>query len=175
VVYRDGTSKLFYFKYQIEGSDEFLEVATARPETMFADVALFVNPKDQRYKKYINKNVVNPINNKLLKVYKDTYVDMEFASGVMKCTPAHDFNDYKLAEKHKITDFVSVLNVDGTLNNHAISTKNNYANIERLAARKLIVDELKQNGSLIKVKEYKNKIAYSERSGEIVEPLLSKQ
>jgi valyl-tRNA synthetase len=142
---------------------------------MFVDIAVFVNPKDKRYSKYINKMVINPINGEPLKVYGDSYVDMKFGTGAMKCTPAHDFNDYQLAIKHKITDYQSVMNEDGTLNEKAHSSNSSFVGVDRLIARDAIVNEMQSNGLLLRVEEHKNEIGYSERSGEIVEPLLSKQ
>jgi valyl-tRNA synthetase len=159
----------------VENSREFIEVATTRPETMFVDVAVFVNPKDKRYRKYINKTVINPINNQPLKVYGDNYVEMKFGTGAMKCTPAHDFNDYQLAIKHNIKNYYSVMNEDGTLNEKARSTNNTYIGVDRLIARDAIVKEMQENNLIVKIEEHKNEIGYSERSGEIVEPLLSKQ
>ncbi|MDR0674785.1 MAG: valine--tRNA ligase [Mycoplasmataceae bacterium] len=175
VVHRENITKLYYFKYMVENSREFIEVATTRPETMFVDVAVFVNPKDKRYRKYINKTVINPINNQPLKVYGDNYVEMKFGTGAMKCTPAHDFNDYQLAIKHNIKNYYSVMNEDGTLNEKARSTNNTYIGVDRLIARDAIVKEMQENNLIVKIEEHKNEIGYSERSGEIVEPLLSKQ
>jgi valyl-tRNA synthetase len=175
VIYRENATKMYYFKYMIANTDQYIEVATTRPETMFVDVAVFVNPRDKRYRKYINKTVINPINGQSLKVYGDSYVNIEFGTGAMKCTPAHDFNDYQLAIKHHINDYQSVMNEDGTLNENARSINNAYTGIDRLIARDAIVQEMQENGLVIKIEEYKNETGYSERSGEIIEPLLSKQ
>jgi valyl-tRNA synthetase len=142
---------------------------------MFTDVAVFVNPKDKKYKKIIGKFLINPINGQPLKVYADAYVDMGFGTGVMRCTPAHDFADYQLAIKHGITEYNSVINFDGTLNNYARTPENRYVGIDRLVARNDIVNEIKKHGLLIKVEDHNNEIAYSERSGAIIEPLLSEQ
>jgi valyl-tRNA synthetase len=159
----------------IVGSKNFITVATTRPETMFGDVAVFVNPKDKKYQKSIGKFVINPINGEQLKIMVDSYVDMKFGTGAMKCTPAHDFNDYQLAIKHKITGYKSIINEDGTLNAEAKSIENSYAGVDRLIARDAIVGEMQQRNLLIKSEEHKNEVSYSERSGEVVEPLLSKQ
>jgi valyl-tRNA synthetase len=175
VIHRESVSKMYYFKYMVKDTKNFIEVATTRPETMFVDVAVFVNPKDKRYRKYIGKTVINPINGEPLKVYGDTYVDMKFGTGAMKCTPAHDFNDYQLAIKHKITDYKTVMHLDGTLNEFARSAGNTFTGVDRLIARDSIVSEMQSNGLLIKTEEHKNEVGYSERSGEIVEPLLSEQ
>lgn len=175
VFYKETKSKMYYFKYYIHGTKDFLSVATTRPETMFGDTNLVINPKDKRYKKYLNKYAINPANNQKLLIIGDEYVDMEFGTGVMKCTPAHDFNDYELAKRHNIENYHSIMNDDGTLNKYCVINKTSYNNIERLQARKLIVDQLKSLGLLIKIEEHNNSIGYSERTGEVVEPLLSKQ
>jgi valyl-tRNA synthetase len=159
----------------IDGTKDFITIATTRPETMFVDAAVFINPKDKRYKQFVGKYVINPVNGQKLKVYQDNYVDMKFGTGAMKCTPAHDFNDYGLALKHKITGYKSVINDDGTLNELAKSTQNNFADLDRLVARDGIVADIQANNLLIKVENHNNEIGYSERTGEIVEPLLSEQ
>jgi valyl-tRNA synthetase len=159
----------------LRDSNEFLSVATTRPETMFVDTCVFINPKDKRYTKYIGKTVINPINNKPLLVMTDTYIDPQFGTGVMKCTPAHDFNDYQLALKHKIKDYQSVINPDGTLNQFAKTLHHNYQGQDRISVRQQIVTDMQQDGLLIKVDDHVSEIGYSERTNEIVEPLLSKQ
>jgi valyl-tRNA synthetase len=175
VVHREAASQMYFFKYMVDGSKDFITVATTRPETMFVDVAVFINPKDKRYKKYLGKNVINPINGQKLKIYQDNYVDMKFGTGAMKCTPAHDFNDYQLAIKHQINDYQSVMNVDGTLNELAKTSSNSYAGIDRLIARGSIVNDIKNNNLLIKIENHTNEVGYSERTGEVVEPMLSEQ
>jgi valyl-tRNA synthetase len=166
---------MYYFKYVVEGTKDFITIATTRPETMFVDAAVFVNPKDKRYKQYVGKYVINPVNGQKLEVYQDNYVDMKFGTGAMKCTPAHDFNDYELAFKHKITGYKSVISDDGTLNELAKSTQNSFADLDRLVARDGIVADIQANNLLIKVENHNNKIGYSERTGEVIEPLLSEQ
>jgi valyl-tRNA synthetase len=166
---------MYHFKYQVTNTNEFIKVATTRPETMFVDVAVFVNPNDERYKKYINMQVINPINDKLIPILTDTYVDSSFGTGAMKCTPAHDFNDYKLAIKYQIECYQSVINQDGTLNENANLGEISLKGIDRLQARNKIVEYIKSKGLLIKTEDYENEIGYSERTGEIVEPLLSEQ
>jgi valyl-tRNA synthetase len=166
---------MYYFKYIVEGSKDSIIVATTRPETMFVDVAVFVNPKDKRYAELVGKHVINPINGQKLKVMADSYVDMKFGTGVMKCTPAHDFNDYQLAIKHNIKNYETVMNPDGTLNNKAKTMSHVYEGQDRLRARPQIVQDIKNAGLLIKTEDHANEIGYSERSGEVVEPLLSMQ
>lgn len=175
VFYKQTKSKMYYFKYFIDGTNDFLIVATTRPETMFGDTNLVINPNDKRYKKYLNKYAINPVNNKKLLIIGDEYVDMKFGTGVMKCTPAHDFNDYELAKRHNIKNYYSIMNDDGTLNKYCSINKTSYANIDRLKARELIVQQLKSLNLLVKVEDYINNIGYSERTGEVVEPLISKQ
>lgn len=176
VINKQTKSKMYYFKYWLEDHSLFLEVATTRPETMFGDICLVVNPNDRRYQKYINKKVINPINKKLIPIITDEYVDLNFGTGVMKCTPAHDFNDYAIAKRHNITNYSNVMNYDGTLNKNAVDFNDkSYENIERFKAREIIVDLLEKSHNLIKIENHDNNIGYSERTNVIVEPLLSKQ
>ncbi|GHU32807.1 hypothetical protein FACS1894166_06890 [Bacilli bacterium] len=175
VIHRQTESKMFYFKYLIEGSKDFITVATTRPETMFVDVAVFVNPKDKRYTKLVNKHVINPINGQKLKVLSDSYVDVKFGTGAMKCTPAHDFNDYQLALKHNLRNYETVMNHDGTLNDKSKTMSHSYQGQDRLKARLQIVEDIKEAGLLIKIEDHVSDIGYSERTGEVVEPLLSMQ
>jgi valyl-tRNA synthetase len=166
---------MYYFKYFVKDSLEFVVVATTRPETMFVDTNVFVNPDDERYKHIIGKYLINPINDEPLLVLADKYIDKEFGTGVMKCTPAHDFNDYKLANTHKITNFKSTINYDGTLNENAKTTLFDFQGIDRLTARPLIVEAIEKKGLLVKIEDHESQIGYSERTNEVVEPLLSKQ
>jgi valyl-tRNA synthetase len=170
VIHKPTTSKMYYCKYILHNHTTFLPVATTRPETMFGDVCLFVNPRDTRYTKFINQEVINPVNQQLIKVFADSYVDMNFGTGVMKCTPAHDFNDYQLAQKHHL-QYHSIMSPNGQLNQYAKP----YDGLDRLQAREKIIDDLSKQNLLIKVDTINNEIGYSERTGEIVEPLLSKQ
>ncbi len=161
---------LYNIKYEVENSSKTLIVSTSRPETMFGDVALVVNSNDERYKEFIGKSAINPINNQKIPIIADNYVDIEFGSGVMKITPAHDFNDYELGKKHNL-GFVNILNKNGTLN----SVAGIYEGIDRLEARKQIVKEFEKKGIIDSIKEYKSIIPISERSGSVVEPYLSSQ
>lgn len=163
-------SKIYNIKYKFENSNEFIVVATTRPETMFGDVALFINPNDNRYKKHINKYVINPLNNKKMIILSDEYVDMKFGTGVLKVTPAHDFFDYDLAKKYDL-DVINIMNLDGTLNEKCT----NWIGVDRFEARELIIDYFKKNDILFSIENYKNNIGFSERSGAIVEPMISNQ
>jgi valyl-tRNA synthetase len=154
----------------VDDKTKYLEVATTRPETMFGDVALFVHPEDKRYKDFINKEVINPSNNKVLKVMADEYVDIEFGTGVLKVTPGHDFNDYELGKKYKL-EMPSCIGKDGKIT----SLGGKYEGKDRLIVRKELVKEFKANKILIKEEDHKHQVGHSSRSNAIIEPILSKQ
>ncbi|WFQ96161.1 valyl-tRNA synthetase [Mycoplasma feriruminatoris] len=170
VIYKETQSKMYYFKYMLEDSNEFLTVATTRPETMFADQCLVVNPNDTRYQKYINKKVINPVNKQIIPIISDEYVDIEFGTGVMKCTPAHDLNDYHLGIKHNL-DMPICLNIDGTVN----QLGKKYQGLDRFVARKQIVENAIKENLFVKQEDIINQVGFSERSNAIVEPYLSDQ
>ena len=172
VIYSPIKTNLYYFKYfSTEDKNSDIEVATTRPETMFGDVCIFVNPNDKRYQKFIGKTVYNPVNNSHLKIIADKYIEIDFGTGAMKCTPAHDFNDYELAQKHGL-EKINIMNPDGTMNDKC----GKYAGLDRLICRKKLIEELSQNGYLSKIDEnYETQIGKSERTGEIIEPYLSLQ
>lgn len=161
---------LWHIKYPIENSTEFVTVATTRPETMLGDTAVCVHPNDDRYKNIIGKNVILPLLNKKIKVIADDYVDKEFGSGVVKITPAHDFNDYEIGKRHKL-EFINILNTNGTLNEKAGS----YKGLSTKEARKKVLEDLTQQGLLVKEEPHQNTIPVSERSGTVIEPFLSQQ
>jgi len=172
VIRKETNSKMWYFKYLNPNHPEFfLEIATTRPETMFVDTNIVVNPKDPRYAKYIGSSFLNPINGQPLEVIGDEEIDIEFGTGVMKLTPAHDFLDNKIAQKHNITNYQSCIDLDGKLNSFA----GQFEGKDRLEARKDIVEFIKQKGLLIKEESRINNVGYSERSGEVVEPLMTMQ
>ncbi len=176
VVYKETNSKMYYFKYWLEDKPEFLTVATTRPETMFGDVCLVINPKDKKNAKNIGKRAFNPVNNQLLNIIGDDYVELGFGTGIMKCTPAHDFNDYNLTKKHNITNYHNVFNPNGTLNKLCVGASGkNYDGLPTKIARKQVVEVLKQRDLVVKVEDIVNNIGYSERTGTVVEPFLSKQ
>ena len=171
VIYQEDKGKFYYFKYWLEDKKEFLTIATTRPETMFGDQAVVVNDKDKRYLKYIGKKVFNPANNELLEVIGDSYVDPSFGTGVMKCTPASDPNDFEIAKRHNLK-FVKTMNDDATLNDNV---PKKYVGLNRFEARKRLVEDIKQEGNLIKIEDITHNVGHSERSHTVVEPMLSKQ
>ena len=170
VVYQDDPGKMYYFKYYIEGTHDFLTVATTRPETMFGDVCVVVNPKDERYKNVVGKKVINPANGELLPIIEDSYVDVEFGTGAMKCTPAHDPNDFKIGQKYGFPHPIC-MNDDATMN----SLAGKYQGMDRYTCRDKLVEEIKSNGCLIKIEDIVHQVGHSERSHTVVEPMLSKQ
>lgn len=164
-------SKMYYIKYYYESNKkEYLTIATTRPETIFVDECVFVNPRDNRYKNKINQKILNPLTSKAIPILTDDYVDKNFGTGAMKCTPAHDFNDYELGIKHKL-NIESCINLDGKMNDKA----NQFKGMDRLEARIKVAQYLKDNGLLVKIEDIKSVVEHSERTNEIVEPLLSEQ
>ena len=170
VLYKEIDSKLFHISYQIENENEKVVVATTRPETILGDTAICVNPKDKRYSNLVGKNVYVPLINRKIPIISDEYVDMEFGTGALKITPAHDINDYEIGYRHKL-ETIDILNNDGTLNEKAKL----FVGTDRFKARELIVEELKQNNHLVKIENHKNKVGFSERTNSIIEPKLSIQ
>ncbi len=170
VIYKESQTKMYYFKYYNESKTKYLVVATSRPETMFGDVCLVINPNDSRYDWVKNEKFINPANNELLPVIFDEYIDIEFGTGVMKCTPAHDFNDNALAKKHNLK-LINILNPDGTMN--VVCGK--YENLDRFECRDKLVNEINKNELLEKIETINNQLPYSERTGVIIEPFLSLQ
>ena len=170
VVYENDPGKFYYFKYNVVGSDEYLIVATTRPETMFGDTAVFVNPSDERYKHLIGKKVINPANHEPLPLMADEYVDIEFGTGAMKCTPAHDPNDFALANKYGM-EKIRCMDLDAKMNEVA----GVYVGMDRYECRDKLVEQIKAEGNLIKIEDITHQVGHSERSGSVVEPTLSKQ
>ena len=170
VVYKEIEGNMYYFRYYIENTKDYIIVGTTRPETMFGDVAVFVNPKDKRYQHLKGKKVYNPANGDLLPILFDEYVDIDFATGAMKCTPAHDPNDYLLGEKYHLEQIVC-MNLDATMNQKA----GQYEDMDRFACREALVEALKQKGLVEKIEKILHQVGHSERSDAIVEPTLSKQ
>ena len=171
VIQQDVQSQLYYIKYPIENSQDFITIATTRPETMMGDTAIAVNPKDNRYKNLIGKLVTIPIVNRKIKIIKDNYADPEQGTGAVKITPAHDFNDYLVGKRNKL-EIINILNKDGTINEKGISS---YQGLDRFEARKQLVKELKEKNFLDKIEAIKNKVPYGDRSNTIIEPLLTEQ
>ena len=170
VIYKDVPGAFYHIKYFIEGTNDYLEVATTRPETLFGDTAVAVNPNDERYKDLIGKNVVLPIVNKLIPIIGDEHADPEFGTGIVKITPAHDPNDFEVGNRHNLERII-VINPDGTMNENALV----YNGLDRFLCRKKLVEDLKNSGLLISIEEITHSVGHSERTGVMVEPYLSKQ
>ena len=170
VNYVEEDSSLYYIKYLIEDSDIDLQIATTRPETLFGDTAICVNPNDDRYKEIIGKNAIVPICNRRVPIISDPYVDLEFGTGCLKVTPAHDINDYNLGIKHNL-DTIDIFNEDAKLNSNGL----HYEGKDRFIVRKEIEAELKKNDLLIKKENYLHNVGRSERTNAVIEPRLSKQ
>ncbi len=171
VLYKEVNSKLFFVRYKIENSeDDWLTIATTRPETILGDSAICVNPTDERYKKYIGKNVIVPIVNRVIPIIADEYVEMDFGTGCLKVTPAHDTNDYDLGKKYNL-ETIDIFNANGTLNTHGL----HYDGQDRFDVRKLIEKELDEKGYLVKTEDHVNKVGFSERTNAVIEPRLSLQ
>ena len=170
VIHKDVNSKLYHIDYNIEGGNEKITIATTRPETILGDSAICVNPNDERYKHLKGKNAIIPIIKRKIPIIFDEYVDMEFGTGALKITPAHDINDYKLGYKHGL-ETIDILNDNGTLSEAATI----YVGKDRFKVREEITEDLKTIGHLVKTEKYQNKIGFSERTDTIIEPKLSMQ
>lgn len=168
--YKDQNTKLWHILYRFEQGNGGIVVATTRPETLFGDTAVAVNPKDKRYQAMIGKNVILPIVNKPIPIIADEYCEMDFGTGAVKITPAHDPNDYDMGLRHNL-EIVSVIDDDGKLNEHA----GKFAGMDRIEARKPIEEELSRLGVLVKVENYKNKVGHCCRCGSLTEPKVSEQ
>jgi len=170
VIYKDDEGAFYHLKYFIEDSEEYLEVATTRPETLFGDTAVAVNPDDDRYKHLIGKNVVLPVLGKLIPIVGDEHADMEFGTGVVKITPAHDPNDFEVGNRHNL-ERVVVMNEDATMNENA----GKYCGMTREECREALVKDLTASGILIEIEKMTHSVGHSERTDAVVEPYLSKQ
>lgn len=170
VEYKDVTGKMYHIKYALAGTDDFLVIATQRPETIMADVAVCAHPDDERYQSLKGKQALIPLINKSIPVIFDEYVEKDFGSGLLKITPAHDINDFNIGLKHKLP-VINILDDDGALNKEAQI----YVGEDRFAAREKIVDELRQKRLLIKEEEYPTRMGYSQRTQSVVEPRISTQ
>jgi len=168
---REVNSKLYYINYPIEGTGEFITIATTRPETMLGDTAVAVNAKDQRYKKFVGKNVILPLVGRKIKIITDDYADPEQGSGAVKITPAHDFNDYEVGVRNKL-EILNVFTDDGKINKKAPSE---FVGLDRFQARKKILTSLTEKQLLVKEENIKNKVPYGDRSNSIIEPYLTEQ
>ena len=170
VVYEEQAGHFWHINYPVVGSDEMVEIATTRPETMLGDTAVAVNPKDERYTHLIGKKVILPIVNKEIPVVADEYVDMEFGTGVVKITPAHDPNDFEVGKRHNLEQII-VMNDDGTINENG----GKYAGMDRYEARKAIVEELKELGLLVKIEDHVHNVGTHDRCKTTVEPMMKLQ
>lgn len=170
VIYKEVKGAFYHIKYFIEGTSKFLEVATTRPETLFGDTAVAVNPNDERYKDLIGKNVILPLVNKLIPIIPDEHADPEFGTGIVKITPAHDPNDFEVGNRHNLERIVCI-NPDGTMNENALEFKG----LDRFIAREKLIEKLKEEDLLISIEEITHNVGHSERSGVMIEPYLSKQ
>ncbi len=170
VIYKEKNGKLYHLKYQVDGTDQYIVVATTRPETIFGDTAVCIHPEDERYQWLKDKEVIVPIVNRKIKIIQDDYVDLEFGTGCLKVTPAHDLNDYNLGTKHNL-DFIDIFTDDAKLNENGL----HYQGMDRFKVRKEIEKELEEKGLLEKVENYTNNVGTSERTGVIIEPKISDQ
>ena len=171
VIYKELQSKLYYVRYQIEGEEnEYITIATTRPETILGDTAICMHPEDERYAKYKGKRAIVPVVNRSIPLIYDEYVEREFGTGALKITPAHDINDYNLGIKHHL-ETINIFNDNGTLNENAQFL----VGMDRFEARKAIIPLLEEGGNLVKIEDYTNKVGFSERTNEVIEPKLSLQ
>ena len=171
VIYKEEQSKLYYVRYAVEGEeDSFVTIATTRPETILGDTAVCINPEDERFAHLKGKKVIVPLVNRVVPIIEDDYVDMEFGTGCLKITPAHDENDYEIGKRHHLAT-IDILNPDGTTSEAAQF----YVGEDRFEVRKKIVEDLKAAGNLVKIEDYTNKVGYSERTDVVIEPRLSLQ
>lgn len=170
VFYKEVQSKLYYIRYQIEGADNCITIATTRPETILGDTAICVHPEDERFAAFYGKKALVPLINRPIPIIIDEYVDREFGTGALKITPAHDINDYNLGLKHKLPS-IDIFNDNGTLSEAASLL----VGMDRFDARKAIIPMLEEAGNIVKIEEYVNKVGYSERTDAVIEPKISLQ
>ena len=170
VIHLEQQGNLYYLKYKIEGSDETVTIATTRPETILGDTAICINPNDERFEHLKGKKAIVPLVNRVIPIIEDEYVDVEFGTGCLKVTPAHDINDKEIGERHNL-EVIDIFNDDATLNSYGL----HYQGKDRFVARKEMVKELEELGFLVKTEIHINKIGTSERTGAVIEPKLSDQ
>ena len=168
---REVNSKIYYIQYPIEGSSDFITIATTRPETMLGDTAIAVNPKDDRFKHLVGKFVTVPIVGRKIKIIEDDYADPEMGTGALKITPAHDFNDYEVGQRNNL-EIINIFTEGGKVNENA---PKEYIGLDRFEARKRILKELKEKEFFVKEENIKNKVPYGDRSNSIIEPFLTEQ
>ena len=170
VIHKEVPGKLYYLRYKVEGEEDFITIATTRPETILGDTAVCVHPDDERFKKFHGKKVIVPLVNRAIPIIKDEYVDREFGTGALKITPAHDINDYEIGIKHKL-ETIDIFNDDGTLNEAA----GLFIGKDRFVVQKEIIPELEKAGNLVKIEDYSHNVGFSERTNAVIEPKLSLQ
>ena len=170
VIYKEEKSKLYYLRYKIVGEEDYITIATTRPETILGDSAVCVNPNDPRFTHLAGKRCIVPLVNREIPIIQDEYVDMEFGTGALKITPAHDINDYEIGYKHQL-ETIDIFNDDGTMSEAAQL----FIGHDRFEVRKEIIPELEKAGNLVKIEDYDNKVGYSERTHVVIEPKLSMQ
>lgn len=170
VIYEEKQGNLYYINYKIDGEDTHIQIATTRPETILGDSAICVNPNDERYKYFKGKKAIVPIANRIIPIIEDEYVDMEFGTGSLKITPAHDPNDKLIGEKHQL-EVIDIFNDDATLNEHGL----HYKGKDRFVVRKEIAKELEEIGALVKTEKHLHKVGTSERTKAVIEPKISEQ
>lgn len=170
VIHKEIEGAMYTFKYKVVETDQVLNVSTTRPETMFGDVCVCVHPEDPRYSDVIGKHVINPANGEELPILADSYIDIEFGTGAMKCTPAHDPNDFVIGEKYKLPKIIC-MNPDGTMNEIC----GEFKDMDRFECRKALVKKIEAEGNLVSIEKHMHQVGHSERTDVIVEPYLSKQ
>ncbi len=170
VIYQEDKGKMYYFNYKVVETGKTFTIATTRPETMFGDVCVVVHPDDERFKDMIGLHAINPANQESLPIIADSYIDMSFGTGAMKCTPAHDPNDFAIAERHHL-DKPICMNPDGTMNKLA----GKFEGMDRYKCREEVTEKIRQEGNLLKIEEITHQVGHSERTHCVVEPYLSKQ
>ncbi len=170
VIHKELQSKLYYLRYQVEGSDEYITIATTRPETILGDTAVCINPNDERFAQLRGKRCIVPLVNRSIPIIEDEYVDMEFGTGALKITPAHDIHDYEIGDRHNL-ETIDIFNDNGTMSEAAQL----YIGKDRFEVRDLILPDLEKAGNLVKVEDYVNKVGFSERTDAVIEPKLSMQ
>ena len=171
VIYKEEKSAFYHLKYKLEDSEEFLDVATTRPETLFGDTAVAVNEKDKRYKKFVGKNVILPLVNKKIPIITDEHADMEKGTGCVKITPAHDPNDYEVGLRHNLERII-IMNDDATMNENV---PKKYQGLTREKCREVVLEDLEKEGLLLKVEPLVHEVGHSERTNVLVEPMIKKQ
>ena len=170
VIHQDDEGYMYYFKYHVVDSDDYLEVATTRPETMFGDTCVCVNPNDERYLKYHQSKVINPANGEIIPIIPDEYVDISFGTGAMKCTPAHDPNDFNIGKKYGL-EMPTIFNKDASMNEKC----GKYQGMDRFECREALLKDIESRGDFIKKEKIIHAVGHSQRNNCVVEPMLSKQ